>query len=492
MSAYYLGRHTRPGKFFIVLSYFNCSVYSALYTVGWTAPNFTVSGNGAVRKFCLGGKQIMNRNFSRSLKLSATGAAIFVAWQLGSAVAWAQTPPPPAAVPAAAPAPAEAPAAPAAPTSPLTAPSYAGPLAQNPTPMHADLAGLGTVYLTGAVSGLALFQSDPVGAVFNPAGKLLGRDQSNNVDLSNGFAIIQKIDGLVQFYAQVGAYSLPALGVNYHQTQRAGEANSLYFGPLPEAYLKIVPTDTFSVSGGNLPSLIGDEYTFTFQNMNIERGLLWNLEPAISRGVQANLTTGPVAWAVSVNDGFYSSNISWLSGSATWTIDPANTLAVAAGGNFDGNTKTNSVAAPYVLNNSTVVNLIYTYNAAPFTISPYFQFTNNGHNVAITGATKDAQTWGGAILANYNIDDNWNLAGRAEYVSSSGSLFDGSANPLGFGAGSSAWSVTLTPTWQNGIYFARLEGSYVGVSDSAPGSAFGKSGNTKSQERLVIETGVLF
>ena len=431
----------------------------------------------------------MDRSLFKSPWLSTAAIALTVAFQFSvSSTASAQTPPPPAAAPAA---PAEA-APPAAPTSPLTAPSYAGPLTQNPEPIHADLAGLGTVYLTGALSGIALFQSDPYGAVFTPAGKLLGADLTSNPDLSNGFAIIQKIDGPVQFYAQVGGYSLPDLGGNYHQTQRAGKANDYYFGPLPEAYLKLAPVDNFSISGGNLPSLIGNEYTFTFQNMNIERGLLWNLEPAISRGVQANLTTGPVAWALSVNDGFYSSNISWVSGSATWTIDPANTLAFAAGGNFDGNTKTNSIAAPYVLNNSTVINLIYTFNMAPFTISPYFQYTNNGHNAAITGATKDADTWGGAILANYNIADNWNLAGRAEYVSSSGSLTDGSANPLGFGAGSSAWSFTVTPTYQNGIFFARLEGSYVGVSDTAPGAAFGKTGNTKSQERLVIETGILF
>ena len=429
----------------------------------------------------------MNRGTSKSLRLSVAGGAIFAVWQCGfaaSALAQAPAPPPP-------PAPAEA-APPAAPTSPLTAPSYAGPLAQNPTPFHADMAGPGTVYVTGALSGMALFQSDPYGAVFTPSGKFLGSDHSDTVDLSNAFAIIQKIDGPVQFYAQVGAYSLPSLGVNYNQTQRAGDTYKYYFGPLPEAYLKVVPSDTFNVIGGNLPSLIGDEYTFTFENMNIERGLLWNLEPAISRGVQGNLTTGPVAWALSINDGFYSSQISWITGSATWTINPANTLAVAAGGNFDGNTTSNSIAAPYVLQNSTVVNLIYTYNAAPWTISPYFQYTTNGHNARITGATKDADTWGGAILANYNIDDNWNLAGRAEFVSSSGSLTDGSANPLGFGPGSSAWSFTLTPTWQSGIYFARLEGSYVGLSDTAPGSAFGKSGNVKSQERLVLETGILF
>ncbi len=154
---------------------------------------------------------------------------------------------------------------------------------------------------------------------------------------------------------------------------------------MPEAYVKLVPTDTFSVEAGLLPSLIGAESTFTFENMNIERGLLWNLEPAISHGVQANLTTGPVAWSASFNDGLFSNRFDWLSGSATWTINPANTLEIAAGGNF-GTANVNTIAAPFTLDNEDIINLIYTYNAAPFTITPYFQYTHNGHNdLAFTG-----------------------------------------------------------------------------------------------------------
>jgi hypothetical protein len=105
--------------------------------------------------------------------------------------------------------------------------------------------------------------------------------------------------------------------------------------------------------------------------------------------------------------------------------------------------------------------------------------------------TKDASTWGGAVLANYSINDNWNLAGRVEYVNSSGSSTDGTVNVL-FGPGSSAWSVTVTPTWQSGIYFARLEGSYVGASSTSLGLAFGSAGKSTSQERLVLEAGILF
>jgi hypothetical protein len=418
----------------------------------------------------------MNWSSSTLRRLQAAGA-ILAGWQLGlvsPAAAQAPPPPPPAAAPA---------EAPAAPTSPLTAPSMAGPLALSTTPYHFDAAGLGNVYFSAVASGIGLFQTNP-GAEGVP-------DKTSNIDLSNGMAIVQKIDGIVQFYAQGGAYSLPALGINYHTTQQAGDIENNYFGLFPEGYLKIVPTDTFSVEGGKLPSLIGDEYTFTFQNMNIERGLLWSLEPAISHGVQANLTTGPVAWALSFNDGFYSNDYNWISGSATWTINPSNTLAIAAAGNLS-TSNINSIVAPYQLDNSDIVNVIYTYNAAPFTISPYFQYTHNRHSpIYNPGTTKDAESWGGAVLANYNINDNWNLAGRIEYVSSSGSASDGTVNLL-FGPGSSAWSFTVTPTYQQGIYFARLEGSYVDASSVNSGLGFGKTGTRSTQGRLVFEAGIAF
>src|SRR5579872_3899973 len=228
----------------------------------------------------------MNRSLTRSLRLGIAGVAVLALGQTGltSSPALAQAPPPAAAPPEAAPGAAPA-APPAAPTSPLTVPSMTGPLAAPVDPYHFDAAGLGTVYVTGAASGLLLYQGNSI----------LG-DKDTNIDISNGMLMIQKIDGLVQFFVQAGGYSLPALGVNYHLTQRDGIALKDYFGGAPVAYAKIAPTDTFSLEGGKLPTLFGAEYTFTFQNMNIERGLLWSQEPAISRGVQANLTTGPLLW----------------------------------------------------------------------------------------------------------------------------------------------------------------------------------------------------
>src|SRR5215831_1844409 len=271
---------------------------------------------------------------------------------------------------------------PAAPTA-MTTPVMPGPLTANPNPMSFDAGPLGPVYLTGAVSGLGLWQNN-----ISPG------DQHSLASLSNGQFFFQKIDGLFQYYVQVGAYTIPALGTPYFNTQKA---TGDFFGPLPMAWAKVAPTDTFSIQGGKLPTLIGAENTFTYQNMNIERGLIWNQENAISRGAQLNYTQGPVAVAFSWNDGFYSNRYTWLSGSATYTIDSSNTFVLAAGGNYAHTTKS-TLATPLFQNNSTLFTLVYTYNSAPWTITPYFQYTHVPAASSI-GAFTSAATYGGAILA---------------------------------------------------------------------------------------------
>lgn len=405
-------------------------------------------------------------------KLLLVGMAL--AWAGASAAAYADDTAPPAPVAPGAP---PAPAAPAAPTTnAMTNPPLTGPLVANPNPAKFESNSIfGPVYVTGVLSGLGFLQSNHFAS-----------DHDSAADISNGQVIVQTNSGPVQFYAQAGIYSIPDLGSPYI---RASQLNSMLFGPLPVAWGKWVVNDNFNVQAGKLPTLIGAEYTFSFQNMNIERGLLWNQEPAISKGVQANLTTGPVAWSLGFNDGFDSDRYNWLTGSAAWTIDPANTLSVVAGGNF-GQTNVSTLLTPTPQSNSTIVNLIYTYNAAPWTITPYFQYTSVPKNTSL-GFFHDASTVGFALLASYSINDNWSLAGRAEYISSSGSVANGAANLL-YGPGSDAWSLTLTPTWQQGIFFARGEASIVEASSTTPGFAFGKSGNQKTQGRLMLEGGVLF
>ncbi len=354
---------------------------------------------------------------------------------------------------------------------------------------HRSRAALGKTYVTGVLSGIGFGQTNPV-----PAGVPFNRTW--DADVSNGLVAIQKTDGVFQYFLQAGAYSLPVVGVPYTD---AAHSNSALYGPLPQAYVKIVPNDTWSIEAGKLPTLIGEEYTFTFENLNIERGLLWNQENVFNRGLQLNYTIGPVALALSWNDGFYSDDFTYLTGSATWTATPSDTFILAGGGNTTTTTVSTS-ATPGLANNQQMYDLSWTHTMGPWTFNPYIQYT---HVDAIPqlGTTTSGSTYGAALLVNYSFDSSAMVGGmslngfslpfRLEYISSDGSVTTG-PNLLGYGAGSKAWSLTITPTYQYKIFFARVEASYVGVDRSVPSLAFGSLGNDKSQFRGLVEAGFVF
>lgn len=357
----------------------------------------------------------------------------------------------------------------------MSTPSMGGSLTANPSPMSFDTGTLGTWYVTGAVTGLALSQNHPVPG-----------DRNTRADLSNGQIFIQKTSGQLQFFVQAGTYAIPSLGTAYLS---ANKTTSKLFGNVPQAFVKYVPNENFSIMAGKMPTLVGSESTFTFQNMNVERGLLWNQENAVNRGVQATYVQGPLTASVSVNDGFYSSHYSWVYGSAAYALDKYNSLTFVAGGNT-GETTRNTLATPLAQDNSRIVNLGYSHLDGPWTIAPSLQYSyvpSSSH----LGIVHSASTAGASLLANYAVNSNFSVAGRVEYISSTGSVADGAPNLL-YGPGSKAWSLTLTPTYQNKLLFVRAELSYVGTISSEPGFDFGRNLGNRSQSRVMLETGLLF
>lgn len=350
-------------------------------------------------------------------------------------------------------------------------PALGGTLARK-TQAHSVEAGpIGDVHVGGILSGLAFYQ--------NHRGT---SDRKNETDISNGQVFVQKNSGLVQFYAQAGGYSFPTLGTAY--TDAHDTVESIY-GAVPIAYATLAPTDKFSISVGKLPTLIGYEYGFTFQNANIQRGLLWNQENVVTKGVQANYVDGPLSVAVSWTDGFYSNDYNWLSGLITYTINDSNSIAFSGGGNL-GVSRLSNAHTPVAQNNSDIYSLIYTHKADKWTFSPYVQYTFVKERASL-GLNDDAQTVGGALIATYQYDDNISFAGRGEYITS-----DGNVNLTSYGNESDAWTLTFTPTYQKGAFFTRAEASYVGLDNETAGSAFGKGGRKDNQARLLLEAGFLF
>jgi hypothetical protein len=377
----------------------------------------------------------------------------------GTAIVWAQAPA------------GGQPTPPPAPTA-LPTPSITGPLQALP-PAVFNAGPFGNIDVNGIITGMGLWQGNHVPG-----------DNPTQAALSNGQIFIQKTDGWFQFYLQAGAYTLPALGTPFLNT---GKTLTDFYGALPVAYLKLAPGKNTSILIGELPTLIGAEYTFTFENMNIERGLLWNQETAVSRGIQVNQTLGKFAASLSWNDGFYSNRYTWLSGSLAYT-NGAHSLSFVAGGNM-GQTAYQTFSTP-VQNNGSIYNAIYTYTKGSWIIQPYFQHSDVPTNQKI-GVVKGASTNGGALLVSHSFKHGLSLAGRGEYITSSGSATDQAVN-LMYGPGSGGWSATVTPTFQDGGFFVRGDLSFVRATSYTPGYAFGPTGANPNQPRAMAEIGFLF
>jgi hypothetical protein len=119
--------------------------------------------------------------------------------------------------------------------------------------------------------------------------------------------------------------------------------------------------------------------------------------------------------------------------------------------------------------------------------NPYFQYTHTPAN-PVLGWSHSSSTWGIGGLAKYQFTPEFNVAARVEYVKQTGTAGDPLAPGLLFGPDTHAWSLTLTPTYQKGIWFVRADGAYADT--SVP--IFGSTLSAKNQFRFTAETGVLF
>lgn len=349
------------------------------------------------------------------------------------------------------------------------------------SPYVISLPPIGEINASGIISGLGFSQTNP-----EP------QNPTHTFDLSNAQLIIQKNSGELQFYVQAGAYSTSSLGTSY---QRANRQTIDSFGIVPLAYLAAPIGENWKIIGGKINSFGGYEETFTYQNINIDRGLLWNQTSNVSKGLELDYSNGNLTAAFTINDGFYSNELSWLGASAAYSFSETSAAALS----WTGAVKASSVDSfntPLAQNNSQIFNASYTYKSSRWTVAPYLQYTYVPTNTSI-GIMAPNQTVGAAILVNYRFaktpDNNGrvSLPFRFEYITSSGDANQDAPNLL-YGASSGAWSATITPTYQMNRYFMRIEFSYVQIINPTAGLAFGSQGNSKNQSRALLEAGILF
>ena len=346
-------------------------------------------------------------------------------------------------------------------------------------PISFNIAQIENIQFHAVATGVGMAQTNPASGDFNSL-----------VDISNAQLILQKSSGFIQFYIQSGYYSTPSLGSTY---QRASQQTMDSFGLVPLANISFAPASQWLLTVGKINSFGGNENTFTYQNNNIDRGLLWNQTSNVSRGFQASYKQGALLSSVTLNDGFYSNQLSWMGASTKYQIDEKSSASFIWAGSIKSNTS-NTFITPIAQNNSQIFNLIYSHASNHWTISPYLQYTYLPANSSL-GILSSSQTTGAAILTNYRFSnarsDVFSLPLRFEYIGSSGKGNLNAPNLL-YGQGSAAWSATITPTYQYERVFIRVELSYVQALNTSQGQAFGPTGNSNNQTRLMFEAGFLY
>lgn len=343
---------------------------------------------------------------------------------------------------------------------------------------------LGTWQFNAALSGLAATQSNSS-----------GNDPKSYGDIANGQAIISKPTGYLQVFAIAGYYSIPEITTSY---VRAATQTTRSWSALPVAYASIVPNDQWSLNIGKLFTLGGAEGTFTYENTNIQRGLLWGQTNSVSQGAQLNYQNETWSTALAWTDGATSGKYNWLGISAAYKFSARTAVTAIWNGALSGNA-TDNARTPLLTNNSQITNLLFAYKGDDWGLTPYLQYSVVAANPTV-GIDGTSSTQGVGLLATYRLTPlvdgqlprrNITLPIRVEYLNTRGNSGTSSNNLL-YGPNSAAWSATMTPTYQHGPYFGRFEASYVAALNASQGSAFGSTGNTRNQVRAVLEIGILY
>lgn len=315
-----------------------------------------------------------------------------------------------------------------------------------------------------------------------------GADDASRTDLSNALLTLTKNTGWLRFGITAGTYTFPVVGQALNSTTQTG-ANTALYGYVPQAYVALVPNGNLTISLGQMATLIGQESGLTYQNVNIQRGLAWSVEPAFSRGVRVTYALGKCTADLEYDDGFYTGSRRAVEGLVGWAPSPntnAQVAFIAPAANTPGNA-TASVA------NKTEYNVMFTQQIGKLQLLPYVLFVNSPASESLGYLSSESAT-AEAFLADYAFNGNYSVGGRYEWFVNHSSVADTSPNAdlVGYGAGSRASSFTITPAYRRNFFFARAEFSVVHTSNAKPGLAFGAAGLSSTQTRFLVESGVQF
>lgn len=366
----------------------------------------------------------------------------------------------------------------------LSGPALADPTPAPPAPAPAPAAtALPFFSIGGALTGgsFSTHGRNATGAF----DVLTGFDRLSRTDVTNALVTPTFNSGYFHATATLGFYDLPTLGCALNPTTQSG-ANMTLFSAMPLYNVSYAPNSHVSFYAGKLLTQLGQEAMFTYQNFNVQRGLGWEMEPLVSRGVRGVYANGPWSVALEGNDGYYGGTSRAFEGSIEFAPTGTQTFSFAV---IDP--RANSAPNPTaMIANKREENLMYTGTFGKFVLTPYVLWMQSAA-VPTRGYT-DETAIAGSLLGTYNFTPRYSLGFRYEALRNASATNDPSANAdlIGYGPGSAARTFTLTPSYKAGWGVMRFEWSSVDVTNLRPGLGFNVGGTGTHQSRYALEFGL--
>jgi hypothetical protein len=249
--------------------------------------------------------------------------------------------------------------------------------------------------------------------------------------------------------------------------------------PLPDSSNRLTVDEAYAeallgnlyLQAGRLLTNIGGEAPYTFQNINIQRGLVWNGEPVFYNGVRIGGEFQSVGFYLGVNDRDTSDGKMALEGGISLNL-PAQSSAsfniLLPDKNDENPTK--------------VYNLTFNTAVAGLPVTLYADYLSTPQ------PGDDADSVGVAALTELSVNEQISVGTRVEYVHN-----DGDGDNYGIGTGNYAWTFTLTPKYQfNKYLYIRAEASYVKLGHKYYQKSDNPNDLTDNQFRLGAEVGFVF
>lgn len=321
--------------------------------------------------------------------------------------------------------------------------------------LELKLEPIGTINVSGALTVYTIHSNNKTD------------DRKTRYDAGSAIISLSKPAEPFGFTLIGGAYALPVVGVGLEKTSKYTDP------PIPVAYVEYSPMKGLSIQAGTLPTLIGYESALTYLNNNIQRGLVWNMQPVIHNGVRLAYSTDLFFVKFGVNDGFYTLG----------TNDPKPALEASLGLTP---IKDGSIALNVLLpdkdstTNKRELNLVASYTLDKLSLGADLLYVEAPRSEK-AGVLEKAKASGVALHLSYDLKP-FKLSGRIEYVNDNSD----SKDLVGLGDGNKGWTFTITPAYTHGPFFLRGELSYVNA--DKPFTLNGK----KDQIRVGVEVGFMF